>query len=126
DWADYVSLAGDVRPDVQLPTIFTIAFGLDYAVLPDTTPDCDVYAATYSSSINYTSGNGAREAELCLGVGLMRYIADVGDNNRIDGDYPTPAQGDENYGNYFNAPDGPELDDVFDEIARKLFTRISR
>lgn len=111
DWADYVGLE---RPGAegasQLPSIFTIAFGLDYA-----TTSTDMCAANPQD---------------CLGEELLRYIADVGDNNRVDGDYPTTpgdsAAAGRDYGNYFNAPDEERLNDVFDEIASKMFTRISR
>lgn len=175
DWADYIGLinynppAVKARllpprdPNTQLPTIFTIGFGLDFQnggsgacahadpVLVNNTPDC-------------------------LGEELLRYIADVGDNNRMDSDYEqdkradyvldgnldtytnedwgprSPCEGPilgysdasivppaaltaalvnplppgENCGNYFNAPDAAELQNVFDTIASRMFTRLTR
>jgi Flp pilus assembly protein TadG len=165
DWADYIALSelptvspflkadgsNKLRSDIKLPTMFTIGFGLDFQ-----------------------SGDGSCGANVpdCLGEELLRYIADIGDNNRIDTDYqqdfvndgvvdgvtvdgtwptdaPSVVYGDrgecENQtvtyspanlmnsalapkascGNYFNAPDGPELQKVFDEIASRMFTRIT-
>jgi hypothetical protein len=37
-----------------------------------------------------------------------------------------PKPGGENCGNYFNATDGLALEQVFDEIAARMFTRLSR
>jgi hypothetical protein len=117
----------------------------------------------------------------CLGEQLLRYIADVGDNNTIDNDFyqdyledgavdgvlfsgsfgargscqrtdqthasgsyaaingPADALDNDEYfiqwgqlppqqscGNYFFAPDGNELQFVFDEIASRMFTRLAR
>ena len=151
DWADFVALQdpGAVI-EAQLPTIFTIGFGLDFPV-----------------------GDGSCGANVpdCLGEELLRYISDVGDNNRIDIDfqqdmvddedptldgtlsagetfgfrgvceestpnpisdvYPDPLvmvnrlPPRENCGNYFNAPDQAELELVFDEIASRMFTRLA-
>lgn len=165
DWADYIALSelptvspflkadesNKLRSDIKLPTMFTIGFGLDFQ-----------------------SGDKSCGANVpdCLGEELLRYIADIGDNNRIDTDYqqdfvndgavdgvtvdgtvatdpPSVVYGDRgecetatvvytpanlmnsalapkaSCGNYFNAPDGPELQKVFDEIASRMFTRIT-
>jgi hypothetical protein len=163
DWADFIGLQDPFpalvtadqlgREDLQLPTIFTIGFGLDFqngaGTCEDNVPDC-------------------------LGEELLRYIADVGDNNRIDTDYQQdlrannsldkvlsfnedwgqrgqcegpvlggysdpsqvpPANLDlivnplppaQSCGNYFNAPDAEELQNVFDTIASRMFTRLTR
>lgn len=110
DWADFVAME---RPgeNAQLPAIFTIGFGLTYDATPQEDQTvCEANAAD------------------CLGEELLRYIADVGDNNRFDDDYPTAVGGStrESYGNYYSAPSRDELDDVFNEIAGKLFTRIAQ
>ncbi|MEZ4667325.1 MAG: hypothetical protein R3E39_05315 [Anaerolineae bacterium] len=166
DWADYIALSdlpnsspflksdgsNRLRSDIKLPTIFTIGFGLDF---------------------NAGSGSCNENIPDCLGEELLRYVADVGDNNRIDTDYQQDyvfdnaingvtsdgdyasigrtAYGDrgecetptipsyspanltssalppkQNCGNYFNAPDETELNKVFDEIASRMFTRITR
>lgn len=117
DWADFVAMdRGDNR---QLPTIYTIGFNLEYNANPGDpgTPD----GAANKCEANPTD---------CLGEELLRYIADIGDNNeRNVGDYPNAADGDRftevNYGNYWNAPDGDQLTDVFDEIASRLFIRLT-
>ncbi|MEO0563731.1 MAG: hypothetical protein AAF125_16615 [Chloroflexota bacterium] len=113
DWADYVAMDRQLLSGEQLPTIFTIGFNLDYPVTP-------------------TGGETLCEANMsmCLGEELLRYIANVGDNNEYDvGEYPNTANnaadaGDD-YGNYYNAPDQARLSEVFDEIAGKLFTRLA-
>jgi hypothetical protein len=177
DWADWVGLndpfPGTVAPRAgkQLPTIFTIGFGYSF-------PkgfNCAKYAVD-------------KDNTKCLGEELMRYIADVGDNNRIDTDYQqdyrddhqttlnlsvpdadwggnspcenklitdgngftysspvdlkkaiqsgTPNTSPNNLirpldagiscGNYFSAPAPDQLQPIFDEIASRMFTRISR
>lgn len=112
DWADYVARDRALLSGEQLPSIFTIGFNLDY----ETTP---------SGSQSWCEAN----PEQCLGEELLRYIADIGDNNEWNDDYPNSAvDGDDrgrDYGNYFNAPDESRLGEVFDEIAGKLFTRLA-
>lgn len=71
DWADEIGLETSIDTgagDALLPTIFTIGFGLEY--LNGTGP-------------SYCENNIGD----CLGEQMLRYIADVGDNNRIDNDY---------------------------------------
>jgi hypothetical protein len=150
DWADWVA---GVREEAAssaavLPTVFTIGFGL-----------------------NFEDGSGTCEEnpEDCLGEELLRYIADAGDNFRIDNDYqqdwihsgflddsvedygiPDPCQANpadftypddagspilpenipfrnprDSCGNYYNAPGRSELEQVFEEIASRMFTRIA-
>lgn len=163
DWADFIGLEDPFpalvtadqlgRGDLQLPTVFTIGFGLDFqngaGTCIDNVPDC-------------------------LGEELLRYVADVGDNNRVDTDYQQDLRADqsldkglsfnedwgsrgscegpvvgysdpsqvpvaqlktalvnplppgESCGNYFNAPDAEELQNVFDTIASRMFTRLTR
>jgi Flp pilus assembly protein TadG len=69
DWADVVALESfNGGSDALLPTIFTIGFGLDFGD-PDNPGTCNAFI------------------EDCLGEQMLRYIADAGDNNRIDNDY---------------------------------------
>jgi hypothetical protein len=165
DWADWVGLAnlqvntvsGNIRTgQEQLPTIFSIGFGLKYE-----NGGC---AAT-----DWTCRRAAN-VEDYLGEELLRYIADVGDNFRIDDDYwqalpgmegrlpnfvPSgtlqtssvwqargpcevplgpgvvrgqyaPIAGITDCGNYFAAPDAQKLERVFNEIASRMFTRLSQ
>ncbi len=159
DWADWIGLAeppgltgGTQRSMTQLPTIFTIGFGLNFN---NNTERCK---ATMMHSGDVPD---------CLGEELLRYIADVGDNFRIDSDYQqrmlaqmagttltnddygprsecedelvgvAPADADFNTlvqpqtaktscGNYYNAPAPDELGRVFDDIASRMFTRLTQ
>jgi hypothetical protein len=110
DWADYVGLAQ--LPGVKLdantgrvgdqlvPSIFTIGFGLNYAgssscgsddydcirgISSGLTADCD--ARPNQSQKNTCLGPILDRNADYLGEELLRYIADVGDNNQIDNDW---------------------------------------
>ncbi|MBE0689183.1 MAG: hypothetical protein IH587_03560 [Anaerolineae bacterium] len=88
DWADYISVRGinlfqqsvagaDVSAndsDTLLPTIFTIGFGLEF----DRTTNCITVTGDSTYDCNIDS---------YLGEELLRYIADAGDNFRVDSDY---------------------------------------
>jgi hypothetical protein len=163
DWADFVGIAPEGVSDAQLPTIFTIGFGINFNV--------NRSGNTPGGCFDYNSSSGASNVENCLGEELLRYIADIGDNNEVDVDYeqdwldnhqidgklingksfagrgpcedpagstPDPVNGYPNFnaevsrlaptkdcGNYFNAPDQTRLNQVFNEIASRMFTRIS-
>jgi hypothetical protein len=190
DWADFIGLSklpcvspfGKVpgvqnctqsRSFLQLPTIFTIGFGLDFT---------EPYVASQGKCSNSNGSNPDEYTNIndCLGEELLRYIADVGDNSRIDTDYQqdylndgllngdltdpsapgTPVSyGDRgpceapipgypnadalpvgqinklrlypmdptvSCGNYYNAPGGPQLTKVFEDIASRMFTRITK
>jgi Flp pilus assembly protein TadG len=181
DWADYVAVRGinifapnvsgtglDTSrndTDTLLPTIFTIAFGLEFSRTTGA-PQCLPPG---------TAGMGPNPVYDCnvesyLGEELLRYIADAGDNFRIDNDYwqkvlgyripnrvsvhvdqnlpagQTPDWGPpgpcerttgtrgewrplppgEDCGNYWAASTGGnELEEVFAEIAARMFTRLA-
>jgi len=191
DWADWVGLAelpgaftgtGSSRvTEQQLPTIFAIGFGLNFANDTDpntlvTTNSCTATGGTAAQialcerggSTPNTGTTRARRQDY-LGEELLRYIADVGDNNQIDSDYwqwhmpgrigndinTSSAQPEwgargpceqltwvggsnqrgDNYlpldptidcGNYYAATSGAELEIVFNEIASRMFTRLSQ
>lgn len=157
DWADWIGLADPPgasataqRNLTQLPTIFSIGFGLNF----DSTTRC-------------RAGQIATGEEgFCLGEELLRYIADVGDNFQVDSDYQQylvnqrydpgnslsnedfgprgeceedldnpasatftdlvqPLQAGRSCGNYYNAPAADELERVFDDIASRMFTRLT-
>lgn len=217
DWADWVGVAdlntgnavttGRVTQQL-LPTIFTIGFGINY----DTEADTNYTVHTACAADDYNCIRGLvsttglstaakrtlrdRTADY-LGEELLRYIADVGDNNQIDSDYwqlcesigkdaaldpnyrpncrddgnPAPRNTENripNYidlystapnwglrgacenewpstssqalrgnvydpkppmtpcGNYFVAATGQQLEAVFDQIASRMFTRLSQ
>lgn len=146
DWADYIALSRG-SGDEQLPTIFTIGFGLNFENGSTGDP----------SQPGYIPGSQAANVPDYLGEELLRYIADVGDNFQIDTDYqqdwldngiddnsvqdygvrgPCERQTDpagtyaplpprENCGNYYNAPNQEQLELVFDDIASRMFTRLT-
>jgi hypothetical protein len=156
DWADYIALS-EGSADEQLPTIFTIGFGLNFEI-GTSTPGLD------PSDPGYVPGTAAQNVPDYLGEELLRYIADVGDNFQIDTDYqqdwrddglsnnsvtdygvlgpceqqwalsgttPTPASAYRplgprtSCGNYYNAPNREQLELVFDDIASRMFTRLT-
>lgn len=172
DWADYVALRRDQESDVLLPSIFTIGFGTEFV---------NRRISSGSPTLDITNDNNAEaicalNLNDCLGEQLLRYIADVGDNNKIDNDFyqemlnpgrdnlgnrvagttsdqgsfgprdPCQRQDQEpingyyadagvmyghlapqkNCGNYYYAPDYNQLQFVFDDIASRMFTRLSR
>ncbi len=207
DWADVIGLSDlQANDELLLPTIFTIGFGLDFTNIYANPADTTTLliadpAKPVNDPVNQTAAQQnaeqlcERNAGNCIGEQLLRYIADVGDNNRIDDDYwqdwiserinetgnpqlqgylrtdapynegtfgvrgpcqtnepgDSPALGfyfnplsvtqrtnadidaqwgalgpNRSCGNYYFAPGGPELQFVFDEIASRMFTRLSR
>lgn len=80
----------------------------------------------------YSIGLGAASS----GANLLRYVADIGDNGERD--WGTPADPcynagtntffppTSNCGNYYYAPTGAYLDQIFEHIAAQIFTKISR
>lgn len=172
DWADFVGGIGQEGTSLesQLPIMFTIGFGLTYP--NDEAPDGENCTLSADPDECYREAN----IDMYLGEELMRYIADVGDNFRVDNDYwqwhlghrgavfedpellatveevgtfygqPGPCQAPEgdwdvtypappepetlsprvNCGNYFNAPTIDELELVFNEIASRMFTRLTQ
>lgn len=79
DWADYVSLSRG-GGDEQLPTIFTIGFGLNFTN-GSPTPNLD------PSDPNYIPGPASMNIPDYLGEELLRYIADVGENFEVNTHY---------------------------------------
>ncbi|MAU10751.1 MAG: hypothetical protein CL607_13085 [Anaerolineaceae bacterium] len=111
DWADYVALqeiAGS--EDAVLPTIFTIGFGLEF---PERVTDTGVVLdiTRQEDSVRICDLNPAD----CLGEQLLRYIADVGDNNLIDNDYYQDLMTFDDTGEYAGVIDlGTNWDGVLD------------
>jgi hypothetical protein len=170
DWADFIAVRElnvyrqslpnpPLRnsSDTLLPTIFTIGFGLNFE-----RQNC---GDNFFGSAE-TNGQLSCNLEDYLGEELLRYIADAGDNFRIDSDYwqfqlgyripnrvtnltggnqpdwddpgpcerTTGTQGGwrplaprTDCGNYWAVSDQNrrELDQVFAEIASRMFTRLS-
>jgi hypothetical protein len=79
DWADFIGLRDEESATEELlPTIYTIGFGLTFG------GDGEAAIATDHVS-DY------------LGEQMLRYIADVGDNNQLDNDYYQNFADDEPY-----------------------------
>lgn len=82
DWADVIALEQfNGGGDALLPTIFTIGFGLTFD----------------NGSAPGTPGSCGQNIGDCLGEQMLRYIADAGDNNRIDNDYFQDYLSNENW-----------------------------
>jgi hypothetical protein len=82
--------------------------------------------------VMYSIGLGAASS----GANLLRYIADIGDNgNRDWGTSTDPCYNSSthiflpptsNCGNYYYAPSGAYLDQIYENISAQIFTKISR
>lgn len=108
---------GAAAPGGQGAIIFTIGYG-DLVI---DSPACN--AAAYPPG--YPTG-----CEPNQGEELLRYIADIGDDNdpstRACAGKPTSSlENPENCGNYFFAADSSQLEKVFEAIASRIFTRIT-
>ena len=108
---------GAAAPGGQGAVIFTIGYG-DLVI---DSPACDptAYPPGYPTGCEPNQGEE-----------LLRYIADIGDDNdpstRACAGKPTSSSGNpENCGNYFFAADSNQLEKVFEAIASRIFTRIT-
>lgn len=94
DWADYIAIANlgtSTGGNTQVPTVFTIGFAIEFTnrpanLLADPTKLVNDPANAATAQTN-VQGLCRVNVDRCLGEQLLRYIADVGDNNRIDNDY---------------------------------------
>jgi hypothetical protein len=134
DWADFVtgirSTTGGASQSglSQLPTIFTIGFGLTFRY--DT-------ARCMNGSIQhdptYSANTSQSDIPDCLGEELLRYVADVGDNFQLDSDYqqayrdnlqPDVLPDPEDYGTRGPCEEGDELLAVPPEAASDIYQLI--
>lgn len=156
DWADYVGLANlpgsdSGLGDQLLPTIFSIGFGLTYENPAD--PGCTLGTDDCLRAANPEVYLGEELLRYIGDVGDNNQIDDdywqsqLG--NRIPNTAPNfegrgpcersfpgapfvqgqdymPIAPGESCGNYFNAQDGAALQRVFNEIASRMFTRLSQ
>lgn len=100
DWADYVGLSRTGAGDEQLPTIFTIGFGLNFLrqnslgyIDPTEDPSSPAYVP-HSAAFNVAD---------FLGEELLRYIADVGDNFTVDTDFQQDLRQDRTLDGFMSA-----------------------
>jgi len=101
DWADYIAIAnlGTVTTSTaQVPTLFTIGFAIEFTVKREAVNGAITnYVSDVSKTVNDPANATLAQTNFkalcrlnvqnCLGEQLLRYIADIGDNNRIDNDY---------------------------------------
>jgi len=97
DWVDVVALqeldpenaeAQGNRAATQLPIIFTIGFGLDFTTRKGLDQNgIDLILDDPDHAEDHADDLCRLNPQDCLGEQLLRYIADAGDNNRIDNDY---------------------------------------
>ncbi len=102
DWAEFVTgirsvTGGSSQSGLsQLPTIFSIGFGLRF---PYGTTRCmagSIQVDPVPSGFNNPSNTSRSDVPDCLGEELLRYIADVGDNFQIDTDYQQAIRDNQN------------------------------
>jgi len=60
------------------------------------------------------------------GAPLLRYLANIGEDGSRENDSCAGLPTNQNCGNYFFAPKGAYLDQIFESIAGRIFTKISR
>ena len=61
-----------------------------------------------------------------VGADILRYMANLGEDGERDTDPCTGVPATQNCGNYYYAPTGAYLDQIFENIASRIFTKISR
>jgi len=61
-----------------------------------------------------------------VGADILRYMANLGEDGERDTDPCTGLPATQNCGNYYYAPTGAYLDQIFENIASRIFTKISR
>jgi hypothetical protein len=152
DWADFIA---GIRPGADdnfiadnstLPTIFTIGFGLEFEdVDGDGTVECNenVESCLGEELMRYIADAGDNfqidtdYQQDYLDDGALNGSLLPEEYGRLDPCEPDdggydPTNGNvafrthgESCGNYFNAPGQAELEDVFEEIASRMFTRIT-
>jgi Flp pilus assembly protein TadG len=145
DWADWVGLidsgAGQYQP--LRPTIFTIGFGITFGGNPTSPSACTTYIddclgeellryiadvgdnfqldIDYQQDYRYGDVSHSRDFDPGSGGWGPRGICEeAGTAGQVVRRAPTIS-----CGNYYNAPGSDELQNVFDDIASKMFTRIA-
>ena len=99
---------------------------LDYAF--DMTDEAALLESTNANEptgedmVIYSVGLGAAQAQ----PEILRYMANLGDDGLRDTDACAGIPATQNCGNYYYAPTGAFLDQIFEAIASRIFTKISR
>ena len=92
--------------------IFTIGMGPKLIV-----GDCD--------TVYYDGSDADHTCEPDLGERLLRYVAAVGDDGNPDTDLCASSAPGTDCGNYYFRNSATDLDTVFDDIAKRIFTRLT-
>jgi hypothetical protein len=139
DYADVLGLNPDLYPSAGSAgvLIYTIALGRNSVCLTGN------YTAPAGGPATCTDSNPA-QGDADAGEQLLRYVADVGDDGRLDTGPCLDTNNNRNNltkidpddraddvglglqcGNYYFAPDADGLERIFLEIAGRIFTRIT-
>ncbi len=115
-WADYVACPPPPDPNAT--------------PLPTPPPGCSqwgqgafIFAIGMGSEVLRSSSSLPGDPP--AGAALLRYIAAVGDDNDPTTDLCQAVPYDEDCGNYYYRASGSEIGEVFSDIARRIFTRLS-
>jgi len=92
----------------------------------------DRAALLYTTNPNEPNGEDIIIYTIALGPGavngapLLRYMANIGDDGARENDACLGFAATDSCGNYYYAPTGAYLDRVFESVASRIFTKISR
>jgi hypothetical protein len=140
DYADILGLDPDLYPSAGSAgvLVYTIALGQNSVCLTGS------YAPPANGAPASCTGSSGNYGDEDAGEQLLRYVADVGDDGRLDTGPCLDGNNNRNSttkadpdgraddaglglqcGNYYFAPDAGELERIFLEIAGRIFTRIT-
>lgn len=120
------SVSVTIPPPVQTPPIYGYSV-LDYAL-----DMVDETALTQSTNVNEPKGNEIAIYSIGLNVDsgvaekFLRYMAAVGDDGDRNTDPCSTASVNTSCGQYYYAPTGDRLLPIFEDIASRIYTRISQ
>ena len=133
DWDPDPRYCND-NPQIECPpdTIYTNQSG-PYSVLDYALDMVDAAALLVSENDHEPHGEDMIIYSVALGAAsaqpeILRYMANVGDEGDRDPatDLCDGLPANQNCGNYYYAPTGAYLDQIFESIASRIFTKISR
>jgi hypothetical protein len=114
----------------QAPTAYDADdFARDMADFVALAPPLGNYIVTFAIGLGADVTSYSFGGDPDAGEKVLRYIANVGYNGKLDLGASDLCQGipsGQACGNYFFAPEPSGLDQIFEEIASRIFTRITR
>ena len=115
-WADFVACSPP--PDPQATP------------LPTPPPGCatwgqGAYIFAIGMGREVLRSSSSQPGDPPAGAALLRYISAVGDDNNPQTDLCTGVPYSQDCGNYYYRASGSEIREVFDNIAQRIFTRLS-